>query len=807
MINDWSSLRRLASMAGAVALLLFVGLVITRGPARRDTQSLVYLSRASGLAAQTGATNPQFTGDAGVSGPYLAVAQPASFDGNIRQLKDVPAVKAEVRPELEGSESAKSARGAFQDSVLQAPAGPSRPGQAMPRLLQNFAGLNFNNNGSGWPPDTNGDVGPNHYIQVVNTSIGIFNKTGTLLASMTLNTFFQNAAAPCNTSNFGDPVVLYDAQADRWIVTDFSWVDIDNGPHYECIAASKTGDPVSGGWWYYALPTDATGPKLLNDYPKLGVWSDGIYMSANMFDCLDSNCSSANYIGAGAWAISPTQLYNGSLLTTVAFTTTSSIFSLLPSNFRGAAPPAGTPNYFVSNDIGIGVTKLDVFKFHVDWTVPLSSTFTGPTQIDEAGYTQPPDTVPVLNGNALDSLGDRLMMQNQYRNISGTESLWLVHTAASSPTSTTGIRWYQLNVTGGTVALTPTQQSTYGPVDGLYRWMPSLAVDKFGNMAVGYSAASGTHFADIRYAGRMVSDTLSTLGQDEAVMTAGSGAQNNSCGGGTCTRWGDYSAMTVDPVDDCTFWYTTEYYAALGGDWQTRIGSFRYPICGPVPPPLAQTYLPIISLENNPGSWSSIMQEGFEGAWPTGLWQVSDPGIGDYYWSKRTCHARSGTNSAWAIGGGNVGQHLNCDAYYVDFANSWMVYGPFSLAGATAADLSARLWLNTEPYNDVACLMASVDNQHFYTDNAGTCFSGDSYGNFVATTLDLKDVYTLGSFLGQPNVWVAVIFRSDSSDTYPVGAYVDDLLLRKCTGGTCAAGAAAASGDKLTRQPATLTRP
>jgi hypothetical protein len=810
MMTDGSSLRRLASMAGAVVLLLFVGAVITRGPARRDAQSPVYLSRASGLAGQTGAANPQLAGDAGVSGPYLAVAEPASFDGDIRQLKDVPAVKAEVRPELEASESEKSSRAAFVDSVLQAPAGPSRPSQTVPGLLQNFAGLSRSGSctggpcGSGWPPDTNGDVGPNHYVQVVNTSIGIFDKTGTLLVSMTLNTFFQGAPHPCDTNNNGDPVVLYDAQADRWIVTDFSWVNIDSGPHYECIAASKTGDPVSGGWWYYALQADNPGPAWFNDYPKLGVWPDGIYMSANMFLC-SANCTSATYEGARAWAISPTQLYNGSVLTTVVFTIGSSIFSLLPSNFRGAAPPAGTPNYFVSNDIGV-TPLLDVFKFHVDWTVPLSSTFTGPTQIDEAAYTRPPDTVPVLSGNAVDSLGDRLMMQNQYRNLSGDESLWIAHTAGSP---TTGVRWYQLNVTGGTVSITPTQQSTYAPADGLNRWMPSLAVDKFGNMAVGYSAASGTHFADIRYAGRLVSDTLGTLGQDEAIMMAGSGAQNNSCGGGICTRWGDYSAMTVDPVDDCTFWYTTEYYAALGGNWQTRIGSFRYSICGPVPPPLAQTYLPMISIGNSAasGNWSTMMQEGFEGAWPSAGWQVADPGFGEYFWAKRNCRASSGSFSAWAIGGGSIGQGLSCGANYINGANSWMVYGPISLAGATAAELHAQLWLNTELNFDETCLMASTDDTHFYTDNAGTCFSGTSGGNFVPTTLDLNDMFTLGSLLGLPNVWVAVIFQSDFSNTFPAGAYVDDLLLRKCTGGTCTGVASSAPGGQLYAKTATLTRP
>ncbi len=817
MRRDWSLLRRWVNLVAMMVLLLFVGVVATRGPAPRDARSPVLLSRASGLAYQSGAINPQLVANGGGSGPFLASAPAAVAGVSLRELPPVPSAAKNILPELQVNENHPlgPSHAALPDPVLQAPAGPSQPSQAMPRLLQNFAGLGFSDSciggqcGSGWPPDTNGDVGPNHYVQVVNTSIGIFNKTGTLLQSMTLDTFFQSAPAPCNVVNNGDPVALYDAQADRWIVTDFAWADTVNntGPFYECIAASQTGDPT-GAWWYYALRTDDTS---LSDYPKLGVWRDGIYMSANMF-CKVSPCTPSpgtwNYVGARVWAISPTQLYNGTVLTTVVFNTDASYFSLLPSNFRGAAPPPGTPNYFVSNDIH--VNALDVFRFHVDWTHPLSSTFSAtPTQITEAPYAAPPDNVPVLHGNAVDTLNDRLMMQNQYRNLSGAESLWLVHTAGTTPAGVpTGIRWYQLNVTGGTVALTPAQQSTYAPADGLNRWMPSLAVDKFGNMAVGYSAASASHFADIRYAGRLVTDTANTLGQSEAVLMAGAEAQSNGCGPGNppCTRWGDYSAMTVDPVDDCTLWYTTEYYALGGGasgNWQTRIGSFRYPVCGPVPPPLTpRAYLPVISTSPVVGAWNSIMQEGFEGAWPSAGWQVSGA-AGQYFWAESNCHASSGSNSAWAIGGGSLGQALGCGANYTDTTNSWMVYGPFSLANATAADFAAKLWINSEPNWDWACLVASTDD--FSTQPAGTCYSGNSGGAFLPETLDLSNVDGSGtSLLGQPSVWVAVVFQSDEIFNYPGGAYADDLLLRQCTGGACPVAAATAS-NLLTAKPAHLT--
>ncbi len=788
-------LRRLVSLIGAGLLLLFVGAVVTRGPARRDVPAPVYLSRAAGLAGQTGAVTVLGAGSGNISGPFVTTAQPAASTGNVRQMAHVRPAVQDVRPELKVRESSQAPAVPVPDAALQAPASPSQPSAIMPRPLQDFPGVDFNSLGTGFPPDTNGDVGPNHYVQAVNTGIGIFSKTGTQLAAISLNTLFQNAAPPCNANNNGDPVVLYDAQADRWIVSDFSWTDIDNGPYYECIAASKTGDPT-GDWWVYTLRTDDASHTWLSDYPKLGVWPDGIYMSANMFDC-SSNCTSSPYMGARVWAISSTQLYSGAALTTVVFDTGSAYFSLLPSNFRGPTPPLGTPNYFVANDLSM--SALDVFTFHVDWTNPAHSTFGLAAQVAEASYTSPPETVPTRNGNAVDTLGDRLMMQNQYRDLNGAESLWLAHTADNP----TGIRWYQLNVTGGTIATTPVQQGTYAPADGLNRWMPSLAVDKFGDMAVGYSAASASQYPDIRYAGRLVTDPPNILGQDEGILANGTGSPTNLCGGATCQRWGDYAGMSVDPVDDCTFWFTTEYYPDSGSDWQTRISSFRYPACGPVPPPLTvQAYLPLVYTSPN-GSWSTVMQENFEGTWPNTLWQASDPGIGDYYWAKSSCHASSGSFSAWAMGGGAQGQHLGCGANYIDNAYSWMVYGPFSLADASAADFTAQLWVNTEIHYDFVCLGASTNN--FSTSGGATCYSGSSNGQFVPETLDLSNVATLGSLVGQPQVWIAIVFMSDSSIHYPEGAFVDDLLLGKCVGGQCAA-QAAAPGGPLHSQPARLTR-
>jgi hypothetical protein len=173
------------------------------------------------------------------------------------------------------------------------------------------------------------------------------------------------------------------------------------------------------------------------------------------------------------------------------------------------------------------------------------------------------------------------MMQAQYRYIGGVESLWVTHTLKTvNGSAPNGIQWAQINVTGGTINTTPVQQQIFGDVsnDGIDRWMGSIAVDQLGNVALGYSRSSNTSNPSIAYSGRLSSDTLGTLAQGEAVIQLGGGSQTGSCGG-NCQRWGDYSSMTVDPIDECTFWYTTQYYAANGLNWQTKIAAFRFPSC------------------------------------------------------------------------------------------------------------------------------------------------------------------------------------------------------------------------------------
>jgi hypothetical protein len=515
-----------------------------------------------------------------------------SFDGDLRSLPSGPPKRRE-RPEREGPEPAP-VQLRDPDRPAQNDPAPSgldpQPLGPAPGPIASFEGLDFANWGAGHPPDTNGDVGPSYYIQSVNTSIGIYDKaTGSPVARFTFDTFMSqgNFGNVCDDNNFGDPVVLYDTFEDRWVITDFAFVldasqNVVNPPGaFECFAVSKTGDPVSGGWNYYSINT--TGG--LGDYPKLAIWPDGLYMSVNMFDY----AAAGSFQHVRLYALNKAQMYAGDpVVQIVFFDLPATEFTVLPSNARlqTGTPPVGAPNYFAS--VWNFLNAVSVWKFHVDWSNLGASTLTGPVNSITAGNwsqlvvsPQPAGTVP-SPANRLDTLYPRLMMQNQYSNISGIEALWNSHTVGASGTSSSraSVRYYEVRVTGGAVAANATQAFTYSPADTTNRFMPSVAVDRAGNMAIGYSGSSSTLNPVIRYAGRLAADPVNSITQTETNLIAGTGSQSGSCGG-TCMRWGDYSAMSLDP-DGCSFWNTNEYYQVTGLNDRTRIGAFNFASCSPV---------------------------------------------------------------------------------------------------------------------------------------------------------------------------------------------------------------------------------
>jgi uncharacterized membrane protein len=408
------------------------------------------------------------------------------------------------------------------------------------------------------PPDTNGAVGPNHFVQIVNSSFAVFNKSGTALyGPAQTNTLFSGFGGGCQNNNDGDATVAYDRLADRWIISQFS---VSTTPFLQCVAVSTTSDPT-GSYYRYSFQY-----SNFPDYPKLGVWGDGYYTTFNMF-----NSSGTQFLGPEACAYDRAKMIVGAAATQQCFTLSSTFGSLLPSDLDGtAAPPAGAPNYILS----FGTNMLQLWKFHVDWTTPSSSSLTGPANIAVAAFS------PACSGGTcipqsgtqqkLDSLADRLMYRLAYRNFGDHESLVVNHSVVAG--SSVGVRWYELRNPGGTP--TVFQQGTYAP-DSAYRWMGSIAMDHVGDIALGYSTSSSTTHPGIRYTARLAGDALGTMTQGEGVMITGGGSQTRSL-----SRWGDYSSMSVDPSDDCTFWYTTEYIPSNGTfNWSTRVGSFKLAGC------------------------------------------------------------------------------------------------------------------------------------------------------------------------------------------------------------------------------------
>jgi subtilase family serine protease len=434
------------------------------------------------------------------------------------------------------------------------------------------------------PPDTNGDVGPNHFVQWVNLSFAVYSKGSSttppalLYGPAPANTLWTGFGGPCETRNDGDPIVRYDHIADRWVMSQLAIPNSFFGiflfaPFYQCIAVSATPDPL-GAYYRYQFSFDK-----LNDYPKLGVWSDGYYMTMNQFSGI-----SLQFAGQGVVAYDRDRMLAGLPASAIYYDLASvdmNLGGMLPADLDGPPPPAGSPAYFVQVDDdawGAEPDQLQLWKFHADWTNPALSSFTRAAELPTAPFdsdlcsysrnciTQPGTTAKV------DAMSDRLMYRLQYRNFGTHESLVVNHTVDADSSDHAGVRWYEIRNPGTSPIIF--QQGTYAP-DLDNRWMASAAMDSAGNIALGFSVSGPVTFPSIRYTGRLAGDPPNVMTLGEADLMVGSGSQLHTTG-----RWGDYSALVVDPVDDCTFWYTQEYYAVTSeAGWQTRIGSFSLPNC------------------------------------------------------------------------------------------------------------------------------------------------------------------------------------------------------------------------------------
>ena len=462
-----------------------------------------------------------------------------------------------------------------KDPVLQT--AENSPSLQTPNFNVEFDGIGYGDNFfcNCMPPDNDGAPGTTQYVQYVNLTYEVFDKSGnTLLGPLSGNDFWSGFGGSCETGNSGDPIVRFDAAAQRWVVAQLGLAS--SGPDFECVAVSTTAD-ATGSYYRYAFPFND-----FPDYPKLGVWPDAYYFTFNNW------AFGASFVGANACAADRNNMLAGNAATMQCFQQNSDQSSLLPSDLDGATPPAaGTPNFFVELDPD-GSANLDMFQFHVDFTTPANSTFTGPTLIPVAAFTPLCNNFgghrncvpqPTAGSDLLEALSDRLMYRLSYRNFGDHTTLLVSHSIVAG--SSGGVRWYEIH--DPETSPTVFQSGTFAP-DSQWRWMPSVAMDQNQDIAVGFSrSGSGSgQYPSIVYAGRAPSDPLGTL-ESEVVLVAGEGSQIS----GDVERWGDYTSMTVDPTDDCTFWFTEEYLKStalnMGSYWSTAIGSFIFPGCSGTP--------------------------------------------------------------------------------------------------------------------------------------------------------------------------------------------------------------------------------
>jgi hypothetical protein len=555
-------------------------------------------------------------------------AQPPVGFAVSQPLRSIQVDKVEVAPDSGGDTPYKEFRGGLPipRTVVGNRAQGNRPGIDLsrpeiqpgakvvdppaPGLDIGWAGLSQGVNrvwyGYGvYPPDTQGDVGPNHYIQVVNTQMAIFDLTQPSAVSTPktlfvgpINKLWQSSGlTACEQSQDGDPVVLYDEYANRWLVSQFALPNYPNPPFYECIAVSATGDPM-GSWYLYQYSF-----PVMNDYPKFGVWHDGYYMSINQF----KPWTSPAWAGQGVVVFNKAAMQAGNPAASMIYIDTMTactngtqpecfLGGMLPADADGTTPPSG-PEIFMQFDDdawGYSPDQLQMWTMVPNW-VNGTATFTHLADLATApfdsevcpGYAR--NCIPQKDTTVgLDAISDRLMYRLQFRDFGSYKAMVVNHTidvdnAPSSVKGRAGVRWYELRDTGSGWSIY--QQGNVDFADGKNRWMASAAMDDVGNIAIGYSVSNASMYPGIWYTVHQVNDPLGTVRAEKPIVSAGGGAQT-----GTGSRWGDYSMMSVYPqgAGGCDFFYTTEYLrGTTPAEWYTWIGAFHNPSCytGDVTPP------------------------------------------------------------------------------------------------------------------------------------------------------------------------------------------------------------------------------
>jgi hypothetical protein len=480
------------------------------------------------------------------------------------------------------------------DRVLQSSSAP--PLSALLATSNSFEGLsnqdNFNIYGGRVnPPDPVGAVGPNHYVEAINLAVAVYSKTGTLLVGpVAIGDLWDGFPVTQCTAPAGDPVVVYDQFADRWLITQFS--DPNDVTYWNCIAISQTGDPT-GAYTRYAFSTGVNFP----DYPKYGVWTDSYVITTREFG------PTVEY-GIGVYALEKNKMLNNQPARAVGFFIDGNNPDLLPLVGDGLLPAyvdgkqkplnADSIPILGTQDDGSGYggtfDAINIWELSVKWRSTPVSSLTLATQLPVAAFDsifpcaptsrdclpQPGITNPDQYLDVL-SYRQRALHRLAYRNMKTYDAM-VVGQAVEAIPGVAGMRWYEVRRKNGTYSLF--QQGTFAPNDGVHRWMGSVAMDKKGNIGMAYSVVNGTDvFPGIRFTGRLSGDAAGQMTQGEGTIIDGTGVQRT-----TNSRWGDYTSLNLDPIDDCTFWYVNEYYTAAGqasstAGWQTRIASFKMPGC------------------------------------------------------------------------------------------------------------------------------------------------------------------------------------------------------------------------------------
>jgi IPT/TIG domain len=455
-------------------------------------------------------------------------------------------------------------------------------GGAMPAPLVTFPGIDGSDLEN--PPAPTGDVGPNDYVQWVNGSIAVFDKTGAVRFGPTHANLiwkgFSNTDDPndpanlCESINEPDPTVRYDPLADRWLLSHLAFnigiFGAISGPFVQCLAVSAGSDPA-GAYHRYAFEISATD---MDAGARFGVWPDGYYMSFDQLHHDPCPCPPGGwrFVGEGAVVFDRTAMLAGNAATAQLFATgDTALGGMLPADLDGSTPPPpGSPEIFARVDAS--PFQLELWHFHTDWTTPASSTFTLAQTVGVAPWiNSSPGLEEPSPGAFLQPTGDRLMDRLAYRNLGTREALVADHNVGGSPSGRAAPRWYELQRTSGLWGMRG--QGTYAP-NGAGRGSSSAAMDRQGDLALGYTISSSTIFPSLAYTGRLANDPPNRL-RSERALFVGSGVQQPF----TNSSWGPFSMMSVDPSDDCTFWYENVYYAAGASRWSSRIGSFRFPSC------------------------------------------------------------------------------------------------------------------------------------------------------------------------------------------------------------------------------------